>query len=291
MPFQTASEAVNGLQEAVLIYPGQLKDRGFKSVKFTPLLTTGKSSGTLRWNQIVQRSMFGTQLVQGQTHTPANQPQIVAARITGEANAIVFADADLISEQFFDIRKQGIEYLNLDNVTLALNAIDELAGERSYIALRKRRPRHRTLEAVEARTRQYEQQRDRETQQAAAVADQRLKEAQARLDKAVAAIDARPDLDDQAKQIMISNVQAAENRRLQVARTNIDDERQRAVEDARAGMESSIRGIQNTIKLLAVALPPVPAFVLFLITSVRKLARERARIAQDRLVPGEEAKA
>lgn len=286
MPFQTADPATAGLQEVVLIYPGQLKDRNDGKTKFVPLLSTGKTSGTLRWNQIVQRTMFGTSMVQGQPHNPSGQSQIVAARVTrpGSLNAIVLADADLIGEQFFDIRKTGVEYLNLDNVTLALNAIDELAGETSFITLRKRRPRHRTLEAVEARTRQYEQQRDLETQQAATVADQRLKEAQARLDRTVATIEARQDLDDQAKQIMISNVQSAENRRLQVARANIEDERQRQIEDARAAMESSIRGIQNTIKLLAVALPPIPAFVLFIVMSIRKLARERARISQDRLV-------
>ena len=141
-----------------------------------------------------------------------------------------------------------------------------------------------TLEAVEARTRQYEQQRDMEAQQAATVAAQRLQEAQARLDQSVAAIESRPDLDDQAKQIMISSVQTAENRRLQVARANIEDERQRQVENARAAMESSVRGIQNTIKLLAVVLPPIPAFVLFIVMSIRKLARERARIAPERRV-------
>jgi len=95
---------------------------------------------------------------------------------------------------------------------------------------------------------------------------------------------AREDLDDQAKQIMISNLQTAENRRLQVARQNIQDERERQLEDARAGMESSVRQIQNTIKLLAVGLPPIPAFALFLFISLRKLRRERMRIAPERLL-------
>src|ERR1035438_5746840 len=38
-------------------------------------------------------------------------------------------------------------------------------------------------------------------------------------------------------------------------------------------MENSIRGIQNTIKLMAVALPPIPAFIVFVIVSVRRLRR------------------
>jgi hypothetical protein len=40
-------------------------------------------------------------------------------------------------------------------------------------------------------------------------------------------------------------------------------------------MENSIRGIQNAIKLLAVALPPVPALVVFVLVSLRRLRRER----------------
>jgi ABC-2 type transport system permease protein len=94
----------------------------------------------------------------------------------------------------------------------------------------------------------------------------------------------RADLDEQTKQIMISNLESVENRRLTVARANIEDEKQRQIEDSRAEMESSIRGIQNTIKLLAVALPPVPAFVLFVLVSVRRLRRERIGVPSDRLV-------
>ena len=45
-----------------------------------------------------------------------------------------------------------------------------------------------------------------------------------------------------------------------------------------------MRGIQSTIKLLAVILPPIPAFALFIVMSIRKLARERARIAPERRV-------
>jgi ABC-2 type transport system permease protein len=229
----------------------------------------------------------GFSIVRGVPHNPAKERFTLAARVrrTGAnpVNAIVVADADLLGEEFFEIRRRGLEGLNFDNVTFALNAIDSLAGDQSFIALRKRRPRHRTLEAVEVRTRQYEEKRRTESEQAAAQAELRLKEAQARLDASVRAIEARPDLDEQTRQIMISNVQQVESRRLTVARSNIEDERQRALENARIQMESSVRGIQNTIKLLAVSLPPVPALVLAIFFSLRRLARERLRIAPGRL--------
>jgi ABC-2 type transport system permease protein len=273
----------------VLLYPGSLKPRSDSRTDFLPLLTAGRKSGTIRWSDLVQPSLLGGfSIVRGLPHDPGNDVQVLATRLRRKApeplNAIVIADADLISEEFFEIRRRGVEGLNFDNITFVLNAIDDLTGDRSFIALRKRRPRHRTLEALEARTHTYEEQRRQQTQQAAATADKRLREAQARLDAAVRSIDARTDLDEQTKQIMISNVQSAENRRLGVARANIEDERQRQVENARIQMESSVRGIQNTIKVLAVSLPPVPAFVLFILVSLRKVRRERLRIAPERLV-------
>jgi ABC-2 type transport system permease protein len=192
----------------------------------------------------------------------------------------------MMGEQFFELRRRGVETLNFDNVTFLLNAVDQLAGDSSFIALRKRRPRHRTLEAVETRTQVFEEQRRKENETAQATADQRLKEAQARFDLAVREVQHRADLDEQTKQIMISNLQEVENRRLAVARANIEDERQRQLEASRANMEASVRGVQNTIKLLAVALPPIPAFVLFVLVSLRRLKRERIGVAAERLVEG-----
>ncbi|MBI3470723.1 MAG: Gldg family protein [Candidatus Solibacter usitatus] len=277
-------EAVTaGLQEAVLLYPGVLKGRG--TTQFIPLIETSGDSGQVRWEDLVQRSVFGVQINEGVPRRPEKGTQVLAARVEGQGvRAIVIADADLMGEQFFELRRRGIENLNFDNVTFLLNAVDQLAGDPSFIALRKRRPRHRTLEAVEERTRAYEAQRLQETQVAEATAEQRLKEAQARLDRAVAEVQQRKDLDEQTRQIMIANLQTAENRRLQVARTNIEDEKQRQIERSRADMENSIRGIQSTIKLLAVALPPVPAFVLFLVVSARRLRRERIGVPADRLL-------
>jgi hypothetical protein len=86
---------------------------------------------------------------------------------------------------------------------------------------------------------------------------------------------------------MIANLENVENRRLAVARSNIEDGKQRQIERSRADMEASIRGIQSTIKLLAVALPPIPAFVLFVFVSLRRLRREKAGVSPDRLVEQE----
>ncbi|HUQ90552.1 MAG TPA: Gldg family protein [Bryobacteraceae bacterium] len=279
------SEAVSsGLQEVVMLYPGELKRRTDAATKFVTLIETTDAAGVLRFDDLVQRSPFGTAINDAAEHKTDKVKHVLAARITQGANAILVADLDLMGEQFFELRRRGIENLNFDNVSFLLNAVDQLAGDTSVISLRKRRPRHRTLEAVEARTRRYDEQRLKQTQEAEVFADARLREAQSRLDRAVREIQQRTDLDEQAKQIMISNVQSVETRRLTVARQGIEDEKQRQVENSRAEMENSIRGIQNTIKLLAVALPPVPAFLVFLIVTARRLARERIGTPLDRIV-------
>jgi ABC-2 type transport system permease protein len=283
--FQQKEAITAGLQEMVLLYPGVLKSRSDAPGTVTPLLETSGDSGTVRFEDLVQRNMFGGVGINPDVkHTPDPGKQVLAMLVKGPVNAVIVADIDLMGEQFFELRKRGIENLNFDNVTFLLNAVDQLAGDSSFIALRKRRPKHRTLEAVEAKTRAYETQRTQDMQQAEATADARLKEAQARLDKAVKEIEQRKDLDEQAKEVMIANVQAVESRRFQVARTTIEDEKQHQIDVSRADMENSVRGIQNTIKLLAVVLPPIPAVLLFLIVSIRRIARERIGVPTDRLV-------
>jgi ABC-2 type transport system permease protein len=290
-PFNPDEPVSAGLQELVLMHAGILKPSGEAS-EFFPLLQSGKDSGTVAWPRLVQRSLFGVQLNPNLPHEPDEETYVLAARVKGKAaenpvNAIVIADVDMMGEQFFELRRQRVENLDFDNVAFLLNAVDQLAGDESFIALRKRRPRHRTLEAVEARTRVYEERRLEETRQAETNADEQLKEAQGRLDRAVEGLRARADLDDQTKRIMIANLEKVENRRLAVARSNIEDSKQRQIERSRADMESSIRGIQSTIKLLAVALPPIPAFALFVFVSLRRLRREKAGVSPDRLVEQE----
>lgn len=296
---EAASEAFNpeeavtsGLQEVVLLHSGVLKPAEGAEDAFIPLLRTGEVSGKLPWSRLVQRSIMGTQLTPNVPHEPDTESYVVAARIEGQSGdkpvrAIVIADVDMMGEQFFELRRRGVENLNFDNVTFLLNAMDQLLGDASFIDLRKRRPRHRTLEAVEARTRVHEERRIADARRAEQRAEESLKAAQARLDKAVEAVRNRADLDSQTKQIMIANQQRAENRRLTVTRKNIEDEKQREVERSRAEMESSIRGIQDTIKLLAVILPPIPAFALFVFVSVGRLRREKLGVSPGRLVKKE----
>ncbi len=287
--FNPEEEITSEMQELVALYGGVLQPKEGADVDFFPLLSTGPDSNTALWMRLVQRSMFGVRISTTLPHQPNSERYVTAARVRGKSgdtpvSAVVVADVDMMGEQFFQLRRQGMGMLSFDNVTFLLNSADYLVGDDSFIALRKRRRKHRTLEAMESRTKVYEDQRLVDTQEAEASAAKQLEEAQARLDSAVEKLRNRTDLDQQTKRIMIANQQKAENRRLQVARANIEDEKQRLIENARADMEGSIRTIQNTIKLLAVALSPVPAFGLFIWVSLRRLRRETIGVSADRLL-------
>ena len=193
----------------------------------------------------------------------------------GPVNLIVIADLDFISEQFFQIREVAPANLNFDNVTFFLSAMDSLLEDDSFITLRSRRARHRTLERVEAQTAEFVEQRTRDEQQAEEEAEQALTDAQNRLNERVAEVENRTDIDAQAKQIMARNAEEVENRRLTVLSANIQTEKETKNRASLERMETQVRGIQSTIKTFAILLPPVPVFALGVWTVVRRQRRER----------------
>ena len=55
-------------------------------------------------------------------------------------NVVAIADLDFIGEQFFELRRRKIEDLEFDNVPFVLNCVDMLAGDESFVRLRRKRP-------------------------------------------------------------------------------------------------------------------------------------------------------
>ncbi|HCR00592.1 MAG TPA: ABC transporter [Acidobacteria bacterium] len=312
--FNADANVARDLQELVFLYPGFLGPGDDPDVEFEPLLRTGVVSGHSGYFTLVQQSFFGPQInpnpVRQQDEdtfvlaahvraggepapeTPPSDPEASSSdpEVAGESpwvtegplNLVFVADLDFISEQFFQIRETGPANLNFDNVTFFLNAMDALVEDDSFIELRSRRARHRTLERVEAQTAEFVEQRTLDEQQAEEEAEQALTTAQSRLDERVAEVQNRTDIDAQAKQIMARNLEEVENRRLQVLSANIQTEKDTQIRASLERMETQIRRIQSTIKMNAILLPPIPVFALGVMILVRRQRREREAAAAAR---------
>jgi len=298
--FSSKEKATSGLQELVTMFPGYVFSARTSHYQFDPLLRTGRISGTVNWSQLVQRSFFGMRLNSNPRRSQTTESYILAARVSGEyihpadtseqfrlsdrkadsmvtdrVNAVVIADIDLISEQFFALRQRGGSILNFDNVTFVLNCMDVLVGDSSFVELRKKRIKHRTLAKVEAQTHEFVERRLTEEGAAEERATQALAEAQGRLDAKVAVVRNREDLDEQTKQIMMRNVQEVESRRFEVEKANIETMKQASIQASKENMEIAIRDIQSRIKTSAVLLPPIPVLAIGLLTFIRRRRRER----------------
>ena len=314
--FNEQHQGSAGLQELVLLYPGHIDKAAGSGYEFQPLLKSGYVSGQASYFQMVQRSFLGVQINPNLPHRPDTKDYTLAAHVRGPEEStdsevaspeeksdsedssegesdeappslkpldvLVIADLDFISEQFFRIRAGGLENLNFDNITFFLNSIDVLVGDESFITLRRKRVRHRTLERVEKQTRNFIEERVKKEEEAEAEAERALAEAQQRLDEKVDEVRQRPDLDSQTKQIMAQNLQEVESRRFEVLKTNIEAEKEAIINSNKENVEEQIRKIQTNIKTFAVLLPPIPVFALGVLIFVRRQRREKEGAAAAR---------
>ncbi len=287
-PFCGSDPVTSGLQEVALLFPGRLENAARGGVSFTPLLAVGEPSGYLDYEEIVQRDFLGrTGLSADRRYAPTTGEKILAARVEGTlpaggVKAIVVADVDVMSEQFFNLRRQGSEELNFDNVTFVLNAVDSLAGDETYLPIRKRRPMHRTLATVEERTRTHRQREIDERNRAEQEAKEGVASAQKRLDEKVAVLRGRTDLSEREREAKMQNLEEVENRRLEVEKTNIEDRKQREIERSRYRTEQEIRAVEQQIRWMSLAVFPVPAFALaLLVLAVRKARAWRAAVQEE----------
>ena len=278
--------SVAGLEEVMLFYSGDLEPADVPGMVFTPLLRTGTGSGALGYFQVVQPTPTGPVVNPNPVRNPDGQPRILAAEARFEGDAahkpvrtIAVADLDFISDQAFEMREQAPANVRVDNISFFLNAVDVLAGDQSFIELRQPRARYRTLKQVASQTRTFQARRAQDEEKASADAQAALDAAQERLKSAVASIANRQDLDPLAKQAMARNTEAVERRRFDVLRTNIEQEKAMKIQASREAMEQEVRRIQSTIRLTAVAVPPIPVMVLGLIILLRRRRQEREAAA------------
>jgi len=162
--------------------------------------------------------------------------------------------------------------------------VDSLAGEDSYISLRKRRHQMRTLTKIENFTHDFEQKKLIEENQAEAEAQIELAKAQGEFDEAVLAVEQRTDLDMRTKDIMLASVRNVEQRKLTARKTKIEEEKSKKVEAARFEMEQDKRKLRVQKKTMAVILPVIPPLIIAVLLYFYRRARENLGAAKSRML-------
>lgn len=290
------SAVTKGLQELMLFYPGTIKPREKSNLQFEPLLRTSMYNMSLDWEEYVQSNFMGmVQTLKPEFREPV-QPvsQVVAAHITGKSgkdtkegnalNVVFVADLDMVSNEFFFIRDKEWQGLKLDNITFVLNAIDVLASDESLVPLRSRRPVHRTLTRVEERTKKFKSDQAKEASNAENEAKKELEEARKRLREEQDKILSDKSLDPRTRDVYLKVAQENERRRLEVVEAELQNTKKKRIKESKDKMEREVRSIEEGIRKLAIAIPPIPALVLGIFVFALRVTEERRGIVPDRLV-------
>ncbi|MBN4074016.1 Gldg family protein [bacterium AH-315-E10] len=298
------SNITNGLQELVAIFAGSLKPNSAAAwATFTPLLKTGGGlSGSIDFDMLMP-SRFGPP--KNKLYKAKDGRITIAAHITGrykapmntdkkdekeqttpaaaDINVVIMSDLDFIGDQFFMLRASGPKDLNFDNVNFFLNSIDVLSGEDSFLELRKKRSRHRSLEWFDkVRETLYKKQSDLE-EKAEKTAKEELEAAQKRFDDKVAAIRNRTDIKSDEKNIMVQTIQLHESRLFEVKKTEIELEKERKIETANAKMAQDIKAKKQSVVIMTILLPPLLPLLLAVFVFFRRRHRELAGLSKSRM--------
>ncbi len=306
--FNGEQPITRGLQEVLFPFPGALEKSGAAEVTWTPLARTGKRSGTIEVERVEQALQGGDTRMLRAFEKPGDETMTLAVAVErkppaakeGEPEpkpirAVVVSDIDVLSSVFFGMRNRRDDMFNFDfdNVTFALNVLDWLSGDERFVEVRKRKPRHRTLQRIEDAV--ATSREDAEKQRAAFIAefDKAERDANDAMQKEVGAFekkikemedqgDSNPQAAMQAMQQLASSQRLAQ-RKLDTKIEQLRRKRDSEVETVERKLESTIRREQDWQKWLAVILPPIPPLVVAFFVFFRRRALEREGVAKSRL--------
>jgi ABC-type uncharacterized transport system involved in gliding motility auxiliary subunit len=306
-PFNQESVITSELDRLVAIFPGHVTPTADTTYTFTELLRTGAQSGTVEAQECLQNMPFFGPRLTGSPgpHVPDRPELALAAQVTGQIpandapaedeaaseeedadaetktseaknlNLILVADADIISDGFFQMRAQGEREFHFDNVNFVLNCVDKLAGDAALIEVRNRKPKYRSLTRFEERKAKFDEERAKALERYKEQAEEKLEEAQERFEEQVAAIEERTDLDARTRTILTEQIRKDAQKALDQEKEAIEAERKRNENKAERDYKRSVKRIGNDFKLLSVILPVLPPLLLGIGVWVFQSRRER----------------
>jgi ABC-2 type transport system permease protein len=239
--------------------------------------------------------------------TPSGESAAAAATqqpATPKIDVVYVGDIDLMHSEFLRVRAQpnmGDINWQFDNVTFVLNVVDDLAGDRRFLDVRKKETRHSTLKFVEARTAGARAEADeeidkfsREFEELEAAARQNQEVAVAELQKKVDELTqkARESGSETSGREIQRALQAAvqqmamkeqvEQRRLETTVESLTRDRDRKLREIERELDTDVQHVQNVCKAMALFLPMLPPLAIGLAVFVRRRSLESEGIASSR---------
>lgn len=214
---------------------------------------------------------------------------------------VYVSDIDLMIPAFLRIRARPDEQEDLrwrfENVTFLLNVVDVLSGDTEYINIRKRKPEYSTLKRVEERVEyareqeftkrlEFQTKYDNAVKQAEDENQQTLKKFQDIVNDLQKKQTDGKQIDEmelKEKMQRLGEQQEVLQRRLAIKKQRFERERERSLQRIRREVDLGIQRMQFRYKLLAVAIPWIPPFLIGVVVFVRRRLREREGIEKSRL--------
>ena len=203
-------------------------------------------------------------------------------------NVVVVGDIDMLSQDFFRLREQGnmpevgINF-DFDNVTFVLNVLDELAGDRRFIEIRKRRSRHHTLTRIEDRTKEAKQQATDEREKFIKDYEAEDQKLQQEIIDTISELKKEKNVDPQQMLIRVAMKQQDLERQREAKIEQLRREKERNVNKIETELALKVRQVQDQYKMWAVLLPPIPPLIVAAIVLFTRRKREREGVARSRL--------
>ncbi|WP_404309416.1 Gldg family protein [Neorhodopirellula lusitana] len=305
------SEITSGLRQVLAILAGGVYAKKDGKLTHTPLLQTGPKSGLLEARKVADIMSGGSSLAREIQGINPRVPIAMAIEDTSSADSedadakagikvVYVADTDIILPEFLLIRADPDQVAEMrfqfQNVTFALNSIDWLTGDSSFIEVRNHEPIFASLKMIdstkeEAASEVRFQSREFQTQ-----FDETIREAQEKIDTELQSLreeveQLREDQADgevpqsvlQEKLTAFQIKQENQQRVLAVRRQKMERERDQKIADVRRKADQKVTAIQNQVKTLAVGLPCIPPLLVGVAVFALRRLRERENISKSRL--------
>ncbi|MDR1958998.1 MAG: Gldg family protein [Planctomycetaceae bacterium] len=312
IPFQIRDSITSKLQHLVLLFAGSIDSSETSKLKHTNLIWTTKADGYVLRSEMFPGGLGMRPDMNCPIYEDSNQYNL-AVKIEGEVppetpltdtdgqplsqepvkvKVILVADIDMIAENFYQLRQQGASvnvgaFLDFDNITFLLNAIDSLAGEERFIPVRSRRVAHKTLTKFDEMTDEYRKAADEqqiEAQQNYNQMQEKIqKEIAAEIEKLSQQVQDDPRLTTQEVLAKIQAISTTKNKMREVRTAELKRTMEEKVMNADVNKNEKIRTIQGRVKTLAILVPPIPLLMIAVAVFVVRRMKETEGVAQSRL--------